>query len=201
MNDNQITQIRSELLSSGKDKEKITAFIEDLQKLLRMSDHNQPNNISRNVPLDDESKIRLKNIEKQSGKLLKELTALYKNKDLQKRLHLLEDHIEKTFWLVETLHNATVKTLENQIATADGIYCAGHLRPEYRGTRTTSHHDIEYLSMLRASLLKIFPDVRSSKNQNQTALFFRLAAIVLQKEDPTRTINRFVKITSQTSDV
>jgi hypothetical protein len=201
MNDDQQKQMLLELLSYGANKRQATRMLDQLHNLTQISEASQRGNISRNVPLDETSKIRLERIKNSTKKFLDELNKLTANDDLKLRLHLLDGHIQKTAESVKVIYDQTCKTLENQAATGQSAYLPGHLRPEYRGKRITKHKDIEYLGILNHVLMQFFPEIKPTKNQDQSDKFFKLAAVLLDKKDPRRAINRYLEISSQTYDV
>ena len=197
MNNDQRQAIKDKLHSQGKDNSEIRSFIEELENLLVISEHNQPLNVSRNVPLDSDDKNRLINISKSAAKMRKDMQPAHNSPELRSRLQFTGDKLSEIDNLLAQLEACANVALHKQSACTKADYVPPHLREEYRGKNTTSHSDVETLVLLQSTLNKHFPEIKATKGQTVTDTFSNLAGILLNKKDPRRNIDKFLEIVTR----
>lgn len=202
MNKDIQSRIRSRLKKANKSDEQIDNFLSDLGRYLEISDASKKSNISRNVPLKYEGDTynHLTKIRDAAKELVKALSQVDHDKELKQRLYIEWDiEFSKTGHaypqsIVQKIYEATNKTLEYQRAQGPDAEYGGHLRPEYKGKNTSSHHDIESVLLLKHVMERHFPDIRPSKKGGDTNPFREIAAALINKSDPNSAIKKALEI-------
>jgi hypothetical protein len=186
-------QLKTQLRALGKPEDKTNQCLDLLERILNISDASAHANISRNVPVKQGSDAanHLDDIIKHSERLKKALEALETDKELATRFQYKALSAERE--AVDQIFQIASDVKKYQAATSPD-FKAGHLRPEYKGKNVTTAATIDRLNCLKYALEKYFPEIRPTKNQTPDDKFFKLAAILLEKSDPSRAIDKLLKV-------
>lgn len=193
MKDDIVIRMTDELRVLKKGKDMIGGFINRMTRHIEMSEASAPANITRNVSIKygSDTEKHLEDIIKASDRLKKALSVI--DEELKIRLRPEFHNLDfDAINVVNKIHLASRNTKKYQSATGKEHKAPYHLRPEYKGKNVTSHQDIELLIILRGAVNEYFPEIQPSKNQDDKQPFFRLAAALLDMDNPRRIINKIV---------